>query len=144
MGSSAAGLPSTGSPASQGGATNQPNFIEEPATYVFNYTLNALQAVTRVAVNIDRDSDFLLTGINGISTGGYTLNVRLPSGRLIASQQMINTQFVSNAPNQPTAIGPPPIYRAGSTGPELDLTDTSNASNTLQIIFSGLRRLRTA
>lgn len=144
MGSSAAGLPSTGSPASQGGATNQPNFIEEPAIYVFNYTLTALQAVTRVAVNIDRDSDFLLTGINGTSTGGYTLNVRLPSGRLIASQQMISTQFVSNAPNQPTAIGPPPIYRAGSTGPELDLTDTSNAGNTLQIIFSGLRRLRTA
>jgi hypothetical protein len=141
---SASGLPSTGSPASGGGATSQPNFIEEPAIYVFNYTLTAGQAVTRVAVNIDRDSDFLLTGINGISTGGYTLNVRLPSGRLIASQQMINSQFVSNAPNQPTAIGPPPIYRAGSTGPELDLTDTSIASNTLQIIFSGLRRLRTA
>lgn len=144
MGSSAAGMPSTGSPASQGGATSQPNFIEEPATYVFNYTLTSGQAVTRVAVNIDRDSDFLLTGINGTSTGGYTLNVRLPSGRLIASQQMINSQFVSNAPNQPTAIGPPPIYRAGSTGPELDLTDTSMNSNTLQIVFSGLRRLRTA
>lgn len=133
-----------GSPASQGGATAQPNFVEEPATYVFNYTLTSGQAVTRVAVNIDRDSDFLLTGINGTSTGGYTLNVRLPSGRLIASQQMINSQFVSNAPNQPTAIGPPPTYRAGSTGPELDLTDTSLASNTLQIIFSGIRRLRTA
>lgn len=144
MGSSAAGMPSTGSPASQGGATSQPNFIEEPATYVFNYTLTSGQAVTRVAVNIDRDSDFLLTGINGTSTGGYTLNVRLPSGRLIASQQMINSQFVSDAPNQPTAIGPPPIYRAGSTGPELDLTDTSMNSNTLQIVFSGLRRLRTA
>lgn len=134
----------TGSPASGGGATAQPNFVEEPATYVFNYTLTSGQAVTRVPVNIDRDSDFLLTGINGTSTGGYTLNVRLPSGRLIASQQMINSQFVSNAPNQPTAIGPPPVYRAGSTGPELDLTDTSLAGNTLQIIFSGLRRLRTA
>ena len=134
----------TGSPASQGGATAQPNFVEEPGIYVFNYTLTSGQAVTRVPVNIDRDSDFLLTGINGTSTGGYTLNVRLPSGRLIASQQMINTQFVSSAPNQPTAIGPPPVYRAGSTGPELDLTDTSLADNTLQIIFSGLRRLRTA
>jgi hypothetical protein len=133
----------TGSPQSQGGATSQPTFIEEPATYVFNYTLTALQAVTRVPVNIDRDSDFLLTGINGSSTGGYTLNVRLPSGRLIGSAQMVSTQFVSGAPNQPTAIGPPPIYRAGSTGPELDLTDTSGAGNTLQIIFSGIRRLRT-
>jgi len=133
----------TGSPASGGGATAQPTFVEEPATYVFNYTLSSGQAVTRVAVNIDRDSDFALTGINGVSTGGYTLNVRLPSGRLIGSAQMISTQFVSSNPNQPTAIGPPPIYRAGSTGPELDLTDTSLASNTLQLIFSGIRRLRT-
>jgi len=131
------------SPSSAGGATAQPNFVEEPATYVFNYSLTAGQAVQRVAVNIDRDSDFLLTGINGVSTGGYTLNVRLPSGRLIGNAQMINSQFVSPNANQPTAIGPPPIYRAGSTGPELDLTDTSGFPNVLQIIFSGVRRLRT-
>lgn len=134
----------SGSPASQGGATPQPNFIEEPCTYVFNYTLTSDQAVTRVPVNIDRDSDFLWTGLNGTSTGGYTINVRLPSGRLIGSAQMINSQFVSTTPNQPTAIGPPPIYRAGSTGPELDLTDTSASGNTIQLVFSGLRRLRTA
>jgi hypothetical protein len=123
--------------------TTQATYVEEPAMYTFNYTLTADQAVQRVPVNIDRDSDFLLTGINGSSTGTYTLNVRLPSGRLIASAQINNTNFIGAA-NQPTAIGPPPIYRAGSTGPELDLTDTSGAGNTLQIIFQGIRRIRTA
>ncbi len=125
------------------GNQNQPQFTEEPAQYIFNYTLTALQPVTRIPVNIDRDSDFMLTGINGSSTGTYTLNVRLPSGRLIGSAQVNNTNFIGAA-NQPTAIGPPPIYRAGSTGPEVDLTDTSNAGNTIQIVFSGIRRLRTA
>lgn len=125
--------------------SNQPQatYVEEPAQYIFNLTLTASQALQRVPVNIDRDSDFLWTGINGSSTGTYTLNVRLPSGRLICSQQINNTNFIGT-PNVPTPIGPPPIYRAGSTGPELDLTDTSGQSNTLQLVFSGIRRLRTS
>jgi hypothetical protein len=124
-------------------AQTQPTFVEEPANYTFNITLTALQALTRLTVPIDRDADFLLTGINGSSTGTYNINVRLPSGRLIASSIMAALNFVGTA-NQPTAIGPPPIYRAGSNGPELDLTDTSNASNTIQLIFSGIRRIRTS
>lgn len=120
-----------------------PTFVEEPANYVFQVNLTALQSITRIPVNIDRDADFLWTGINGSSTGLYNINVRLPSGRLIASAIMFAANFVGTA-NQPTAIGPPPIYRAGSTGPELDLTDVSNAGNTIQLIFSGIRRIRTS
>lgn len=121
---------------------DQPTFVEEPAIYVFIQQLTALQHVGQVAVNIDRDSDFLLTGINGSSDGAYTLNFRLPSGRLISNAEILNTDLLGTA-NQPTAIGPPPIYRAGSVGPQLDLTDVSNATNNLIIVFSGIRRLRT-
>jgi hypothetical protein len=144
MGSSAA-VPGNSQASTNNGTgnPNQPQFVEEPANYVFNYTLTALQSVQRVPVNIDRDSDFMLTGINGSSTGGYNLNFRLPSGRQIGSALVANTNFIGSA-NQPTSIGPPPVYRAGSTGPEIDLTDTSNAGNTIQVVFSGIRRLRTA
>jgi hypothetical protein len=96
-----------------------------------------------VPVNIDRDSDFMLTGVNGSSTGGYNLNFRLPRGRQVGSALVAAANLIGAA-NQPTSIGPPPVYRAGSTGPEIDLTDTSNAGNTIQIVFSGVRRLRTA
>lgn len=129
-------------PTASSSPSNQPTYVEEPANYVFTYSLTALQAVQQVAVNIDRDSDFLLTGLNGSSTGAYTLNFRLPSGRLISSAQILNTDIIGTA-NQPTAIGPPPIYRAGSTGPQVDLTDTSDADNNVTIIFSGIRRIRT-
>jgi hypothetical protein len=144
MGSSAA-VPGNSQASTNNGTgnPNQPQFVEEPANYVFNYTLTALQSVQRVPVNIDRDSDFMLTGINGSSTGSYNLNFRLPSGRQIGSALVASTNLIGAA-NQPTSIGPPPVYRAGSTGPEIDLTDTSNANNTLQIVFSGVRRLRTA
>ena len=121
---------------------NQPTYIEEPAFYVFTMTLTTDQHVPNIAVNIDRDSDFLLTGINGSSDGAYTLNFQLPSGRLIANAEILNTDILGTA-NQPTAIGPPPIYRAGSIGPQLTITDVSGATNNIIIVFSGIRRLRT-
>jgi hypothetical protein len=121
---------------------DQPTYVEEPAAYTYTKTLTSGQHLGQVAVNIDRDSDFLLTGINGSSAGAYTLNFRLPSGRLYSSDEILNTDLLGTA-NQPTAVGPPPIYRAGSTGPQLDLTDTSGASNAIRIVFSGIRRIRT-
>jgi hypothetical protein len=129
-------------PSASSNPDNQPTYVEEPAIYVFNTTLTANQHVGQVAVNIDRDSDFLLTGLNGSSTGAYTLNFRLPSGRMVSTAEILNTDLLGTA-NQPTAVGPPPIYRAGSTGPQLDLSDTSGESNNLRIVFSGIRRLRT-
>lgn len=121
---------------------NQPTYVEEPALYVFTMSLTADQHVPNVAVNIDRDSDFLLTGINGSSDGAYTLNFQLPSGRLVSNAEILNTDLLGTA-NQPTAIGPPPIYRAGSIGPQLTLTDISGTTNNITIVFSGIRRLRT-
>lgn len=121
---------------------NQPTYVEEPAVYVFTQQLAGDAHVGQVAVNIDRDSDFLLTGINGSSDGAYTLNFRLPSGRLVSNAEILNTDIIGTA-NQPTAIGPPPIYRAGSVGPQLDLTDVSGSTNNIIIVFSGIRRLRT-
>ena len=129
-------------PAASSNPENQPTYVEEPAVYVFTQQLAADEHVGQVAVNIDRDSDFLLTGINGSSDGAYTLNFRLPSGRLISNAEILNTDILGTA-NQPTAIGPPPIYRAGSVGPQLDLTDVSSNTNNLIIVFSGIRRLRT-
>lgn len=131
----------TPSPASAN-PEDQPTYVEEPAIYVFTEALTALQHIGQVAVNIDRDSDFLLTGINGSSDGVYTLNFRLPSGRLISNAEILNTDILGTA-NQPTAIMPPPIYRAGSVGPAVDLTEVSNATNNLIIVFSGIRRIRT-
>jgi hypothetical protein len=127
-----------------------PSYTEEPAAYVVNIVLTANQALQRVPVPIDRDSDFLLIGVNGTCTALYSFNVRMPSGRLYASSQ-INCAPQGNAannfigtPNQPTTFGPPPNYRAGGVGPELDLTDLSGATNTVQLVFQGVRRLLTS
>lgn len=129
-------------PTASSSPANQPTYVEEPAIYLFSTTLSSDQHIADVAVPIDRDSDFLLTGLNGSSTGNYTLNFRLPSGRQIANAEVLDTDILGTA-NQPTAIGPPPIYRAGSNGPQLSLTDISGAANTIIIVFTGIRRIRT-
>ncbi len=121
---------------------DQPTYVEEPAIYVFTQSLSSGQHLGQVAVNIDRDSDFILTGINGSSDDVYSLNLRLPSGRMIANAEILNTDIIGTA-NQPTAILPPPIYRAGSVGPALDLTELSAGTNVVNIVFSGVRRIRT-
>lgn len=121
---------------------NQPTYVEEPAIYISVVTLAPNQNIQDLAVNIDRDSDFMLTGLNGSSDGAYSINFRLPSGRQISNAQVLNTDLLGTA-NQPTAIGPPPIYRAGSTGPQLTLNELSGVANNARIIFSGIRRIRT-
>lgn len=122
---------------------NQPDFVEEAAWYLYTVTLNANQSVKGASVNIDRDSDFTLTGVHGSSDGLFTMNMRLPSGRLISNAQILSTDWLGTA-NQPTAMGPPPIYRAGSVGPQLDLTEVSGDTNVLFIIFTGIRRIKTS
>jgi hypothetical protein len=129
-------------PSASASPANQPEYVEEPAIYPFVFNLTADQHVDNVAVNIDRDTDWLWTGINGSSTGEYTVNFSLPSGRQISNAEILNTDIIGTA-NQPTAIGPPPVFRAGSTGPKVTLTDISGGSNAVVIIFTGIRRVRT-
>lgn len=122
--------------------SQQPEYVEEPCAYLFTATLSNAERRGQVAVNIDRDSDFMLTGIHGSSDGDYTLNFRLPSGRLWGNAEVPNSDVIGTA-NQPTAIGPPPIYRAGSVGPQLNLTNLETSNNTVVIVFDGIRRIRT-
>lgn len=117
-------------------------YAYEPALYVFQIVLTSGQKLNAQKIPIDPDSDFLLRGVHGTSTGTYTVNMRLPRGNNLANAQLQNTNFVGTA-SQPAPIGPSPIYLANGIGPALDLTDTSGASNTLEVCFSGVRRYKT-
>jgi hypothetical protein len=112
---------------------------EEPCLYTLQLTLTANQALKNQKVPIDPDSEYVLTGIHGTSTGTYTLNFKLPSGRSLANNQVTNADLIGTA-QQPTAIGPTPVYLPDSVGPAVDITDTSGAGNTIEICFTGIRR----
>lgn len=115
----------------------------EPAIYAFQIVMTANQKLNAQKVPIDPDSDFLLRGVHGSSTGGYTVNMRLPRGNNISNAAIQNGNFVGTA-SQPAPIGPSPVYLANGIGPAVDLVETSGATNTIEIIFSGVRRYKTA
>ncbi len=120
---------------------NQPDYVEEPQLYPYTVSLAGNQHLEEQSVNIARDADFTLTGVNGSSAGRYTLNFRTPSGRLISTAEILDTDIIGTA-NQPTAFMPM-VYRAGSVGPQLNITDVSGATNAVSIVFSGIRRVKT-
>lgn len=116
-----------------------PQYAEEPAIYPFQIVLTANQRLQDQKVPIDPDSDFELTGIHGTSTGSYTINFKLPSGRPLSNNPIQNVNLIGTS-NQPTAIGPTQVYGAKTVGPAIDIVDTSGASNTIEICFDGIRR----
>jgi len=119
-------------------ATQQ--FYDEPASYPFDVTLTANQALKDLSQFFDRDSDFYWTGLVGTQTGAYNLRLQLPSGRFLSSAPVKNTNLVG------TAQFPVPIFPAvrvpggGKIG--IEVTDTSGAGNTIQLVFIGIRRFR--
>lgn len=123
-------------------ANAAPSYVEEAANYVFSRTLAANEALTRLPVLIAVDSDFLLTGIHGTKTGDYLINFRGAGGRSFCNAMIHDANLVGTSPSQPTPIGPAESYRAGSSGPMLDLTNLTGAPNNVEIVFSGIRRLR--
>ena len=58
-------------PTASSNPQNQPTYVEEPASYCSPDDLNERPARFGLSVNIDRDSDFLLTGIVGGAPGFY-------------------------------------------------------------------------
>ncbi len=128
--------PTPNTPASQQG------YAEESTVYAFQIVLTSGQVLTNQKVPIDPDSDFLLRGIYGTSTGTYKVNMKMPRGNMYANVQIQSANFVGTV-NQPAPVGPGALFKASGIGPALDITDTSGAGNTVEICFAGIRRYKT-
>jgi hypothetical protein len=115
----------------------------EPGFYIVPIDLTANQALPEQPVQIDKDTDFELTGIQGVATSHLmTLNIRLPSGSQLANVPILWDNLVGTAAD-PTLIGPHLIYKGGGRGPAVELTDLSGAGNTGQLVFAGIRHFKT-
>ncbi|MDP9054841.1 MAG: hypothetical protein M3N93_11165 [Acidobacteriota bacterium] len=117
---------------------DDPNYTYEPCIYPLQIALTANQALRNQKVGIDSDSDFILTGVHGTSTGAFNINFKLPSGRMVSNNLVQSANLIGTA-NQPAAFAPM-LYKKGGLGPATDLTDTSGAGNTVEIIYDGYRR----
>jgi len=113
-------------------------YSEEAGIYPYQITLTAHQSLVDQSVIIDGNSDFVLFAIYGTSTGGYTVRVRNGNSRFICSAMLQSVNFVGTA-QFPVPLSKPFIIPAtGRIG--IDITDTSNAANNIELCFAGIRR----
>ncbi len=120
-------------------AATAPQYYEEPAEYVYEVSLTALQALVDQSRFVDSDADFMWMAVKGNATGDYSVRFRMPNGRYIQNAQ-VNADNAIGTAQFPVPVGAVavPVPAAGRIG--IDITDLSNAPNTVQLVFMGVRR----
>lgn len=112
----------------------------EAGFYPYQVTLTASQALTDQSVIIDSDSDFLVLALAGTQTGNYRMNFKSGNGRYVAQSQLRNANIVGTG-QFPVPLPKPLLVPArGRLG--IDITDLSVASNTVELVFIGIRLYR--
>jgi hypothetical protein len=103
-----------------------------------NITLTALQTLQTAQI-IERDADYVWRGIIANSqTGIYQVRFDINGWYLLSNGQITNANLASD-PSAPYPIFPELVVPAGGRI-GINITDLSNAGNTIQIVFRGVKR----
>ena len=114
-------------------------YVDKPFSYVFDVTLTALQSLLSQTVPIQTDSEFYLRGVYiSAATGTFTFRYSDANNYYFSDSQILNSNFSTFA-GQPTVVLPEVWYPAGGKI-SIDITDTSNSGNTIEIVFIGVKR----
>lgn len=133
--------PGTATPSAFDAVMQEAGPSEEPGYYVFKTTLQANDNKPDLTQFIDGDSDFALVSLHGRSTGTFNINIKDNSGKPIYSSSADASLVVGNA-QLPVRIRPA-LYFPASGKIGISLQDTSGAQNTVELVFSGIRKFRT-
>jgi hypothetical protein len=125
------------------GLALDPNAAVEPKPYDYIYNppnnqLTALQSLVGQTVPIQTDADFYAFGwYISLFTGGFQIRVTDATGYQLQSG-FINSGALSQSSNDPTIFSPSHLFPAGSKI-LIDITDVSDETNPLQIVFKGIK-----
>lgn len=115
-------------------------YFSEPGMAVFDLVMLASTPYPDLSQFFGQDHDFLITGLCGTQTGVYTVQFILPNGRQLSTAQVNNANIIGTA-QFPTPLWPAVrVPKGGRIG--MNITETSGAGNTIQIVFNGLRLYR--
>jgi hypothetical protein len=115
-----------------------PALHEEPGVYSLTVILAALALSGVIAIPLDKDNDFVLTGIIGKSTGDFLFQFQTPDGRYVQSQPVHASSAVGTG-QFPKAVFPTITYKAGQML-RFQVIDASTAPNTVEIDFEGIKQ----
>lgn len=118
-------------------------FSDVSFDYVYDVTLTALQQLNDQTLSITNDADFVWRAMV-MNEFTSTFSVRFSDSQ----GYYLSNGFIANANLQGDAASPYPLMHeiiipaGGRIG--IDIKDTSNATNTIQILFRGVKRYRIA
>lgn len=119
-------------------AGQTPAYIPETHFSVFDKALLAAQELKDQSQFFADDCEVEILALHGTQTGTFQLQLQKPNGRWLSSSYVNNTNIVGTAASPfvfPRSIIVPPKAKIG-----INIKDTSGAGNTVQLVFTCLRR----
>jgi hypothetical protein len=111
--------------------------LRVPFKYVLNQVLTALQDFNG-AIQIQQDADFEWVFNIANQTGTFQIQITdLATGRVLMNAPVNNANYFGTAQLPFPNLEPYIFARSSSIG--VRLIDTSNAGNTIQVVFSGYK-----
>jgi len=118
-------------------------YVDVDFSYVYDVVLSASQVLTDQAVATMNDADFAIRAVFiGVSTGSFNARFSDSQGYYLSNGLIASANLLGDA-SSPFPIWPEIIIPAGGRI-GIDITDTSGAPNTVEIIFRGVKRYKIA
>ncbi len=116
-------------------------FQDQSFDYVYDVVLSGNQVLNDQVVSIYTEADFAWRAlIVNVATG--TFKVRFTDGQgYYLSSGLIDSANLTSSPADPWIVFPEVVFPAGGRI-SIDITDTSGATNTIQLLFRGVNRYR--
>jgi hypothetical protein len=116
-------------------------YVDVDFTYPYDVVLTADQFLRDQSISTTNDADFCWRGlVLGFSTGAF--NVRFADSQgFYLSNGMIASANILGDPASPYPVFPEIIIPAGGRI-GVDIQDTSDATNTIQLLLKGVKRFR--
>ena len=118
-------------------------YVDVDFSYVYDVTLTGNQFLRDQSVSTTNDADFAWRAIViTVSTGAFNVRFADSQGYYL-SNGMIASANILGDPSSPYPIFPEIIIPAGGRI-GIDIQDTSGNSNTIELLFRGVKRYRIA
>ena len=118
-------------------------YVDVDFSYVYDVVLTANQVLKDQAVSTMNDADFAIRGVFiGFNTGAFSVRFSDSQGYYLSNGLIASGNLLGDA-SSPMPIWPEILIPAGGRI-GIDITETSGASNTVEIVFRGVKRYKIA
>ena len=119
------------------------NYVDVDFTYTYDVVLTALQFLRDQTVSTTNDADFAWRAIViAYSTGTFNVRFADSQGYYLSNGMIVSANLQGDAAS-PYPIFPEILIPAGGRI-GIDIQDTSNAGNTIELLMRGVKRYRVA